>query len=287
MGWAFEKKRDGDLSAYGADWIAEIAHWEGDPGIFFAALFEAGGSKRHGFLERTQDGRVVLHDWGDYTSGYVDKIAEAEARKARAREQGRARTARYRAKKRTNDECEVSAECDACVTMGESHVPSERNDSQECVTRVTHIDIDRQVDVYECNKDLASRASHSGDGDDDAAIDLADAPKELRPAIEHLLRRTGRSGISRSELSDLRVIAGTRYFSRILDVIESMHKGFTARGRDPSQLTFSLILSALKRHEHRQGASSAAVDDEADDGYNSMMIDPNEYLDVHGQWGDT
>ena len=61
--------------------IALEAGWEGEPQTLVSALLECG------FLEKTEHGAYVLHDWGDH-QGYV---IHAELRKAQARNAAEAR----------------------------------------------------------------------------------------------------------------------------------------------------------------------------------------------------
>jgi len=58
---ALEQAEDGDLSTWGAGFIAATACWEGDADAFYSALVA------HGWL--TAEG--LLHDWLDYTGRYL------------------------------------------------------------------------------------------------------------------------------------------------------------------------------------------------------------------------
>lgn len=65
--WVMDYAESGDLTGYPSAVIANAAEWDGDPEQFVNALVDcavkANGS---GFLERTPDGRLIVHDWYDY-----------------------------------------------------------------------------------------------------------------------------------------------------------------------------------------------------------------------------
>lgn len=71
--WALDNAPDGDL--YGLEpWeIAEAAQFEGDGEVFVAALLSCGRGDGEGFLERGVDGRLIIHDWGQYGGKLVEK----------------------------------------------------------------------------------------------------------------------------------------------------------------------------------------------------------------------
>lgn len=65
--WVMDYAPSGDLTGYPNAVIANAAEWEGDPDAFVNALL--GCSVRQGgagFLEFTEGGRLVVHDWHDY-----------------------------------------------------------------------------------------------------------------------------------------------------------------------------------------------------------------------------
>jgi hypothetical protein len=72
--WVMDYAPNGDLSRYDAADIAEGAEWEGDPETFVSALLECRiGPEGVGFLERTPDGRLLIHDWYQYGGKLVTK----------------------------------------------------------------------------------------------------------------------------------------------------------------------------------------------------------------------
>lgn len=82
---------DGGLGKYDETDIAAAANWEGDPLMFVQALLDCGKPKRKGFLERTETGELIIHDWDDYEGRLMDqrKLAAERARKSRERRKQR------------------------------------------------------------------------------------------------------------------------------------------------------------------------------------------------------
>lgn len=64
---------NGDLTRFPADEIADWCEWEGDPEELIDALLNAKFGEGVGFLERTEDGRLVIHDWWQYGGKVVVK----------------------------------------------------------------------------------------------------------------------------------------------------------------------------------------------------------------------
>lgn len=78
--WALDYAMDGDLSKYDAADIADAAQWDGDPDEFLAALMECGVGGGAGFVERTEAGELLLHDWWDYAGKLIQqRTAYSEA----------------------------------------------------------------------------------------------------------------------------------------------------------------------------------------------------------------
>lgn len=71
--WALTNAQDGDLSGFDVETIAEAADWPGDADAFIQALLDCGKKglgdtpRGPGFLEKDEDGRIILHDW--FTQG--------------------------------------------------------------------------------------------------------------------------------------------------------------------------------------------------------------------------
>ena len=90
--WALDYAPDGDVTRYGADELALAAEWDGDPEQFVAALIECRFGDGAGFLERTDEGRLLIHDWWDYAGKLVQRRRDdAERKAAERREAGRRR----------------------------------------------------------------------------------------------------------------------------------------------------------------------------------------------------
>ena len=93
--WAMDYAPDGDISGIDAEDIAGAAEWDGDADTFIAALLSC-GIRGGGFLDRTEDGGFILHDW-------EENIGDDLERRRRAAEKLR----KYRAKGKSdfNDTC--------------------------------------------------------------------------------------------------------------------------------------------------------------------------------------
>lgn len=85
--WALSYAHDGDLSGFEAADIADAALWDGDPDALINALIACALPGEAGFLERTEDGRLLIHDWREYTGRLVDQREKAKARTKAWREQ--------------------------------------------------------------------------------------------------------------------------------------------------------------------------------------------------------
>lgn len=85
--WALDQAPDGDVTICDALDLAEAALFDGDPDLLIQSLVDCGGKDGFGFLERTEEGRLVIHDWADFGGRYLVK-----------KEQTRERVTRYRAR---------------------------------------------------------------------------------------------------------------------------------------------------------------------------------------------
>jgi hypothetical protein len=86
--WALDYAPDGVLDGFGDDDLAIAADWEGDPTQFVQALLDCRLGNGAGFLERTADGHILLHDWWDYAGRLIDKRARDAHRKRAERAPG-------------------------------------------------------------------------------------------------------------------------------------------------------------------------------------------------------
>ncbi len=72
--WVMDYAPNGDLSKFNAGDIAEGAEWEGDEDVFLDALLTCNiGEGGFGFLEKTTDGKLIVHDWWQYGGKLIVK----------------------------------------------------------------------------------------------------------------------------------------------------------------------------------------------------------------------
>ena len=90
--WAMDYAQDGNLTPFDALDIADAAGWGGDPNRFVDAMVNC-GFRGAGFLERTEDGELLIHDWDEHCGDEFERRAK-EAERLRA----------YREKKKKSDE---------------------------------------------------------------------------------------------------------------------------------------------------------------------------------------
>ena len=77
--WTLDNYPDGDITGVESDLIAEGCNYPSDPDAFVEALVTAG------FIDRMQDGRLLVHDWEEY-GGRLEKRRDAgRVRKERER----------------------------------------------------------------------------------------------------------------------------------------------------------------------------------------------------------
>ena len=62
--WAMDYAQDGNLTPFDALDIADAAGWDGAPERFVDAMVNC-GFRGAGFLERTEDGELLIHDWDE------------------------------------------------------------------------------------------------------------------------------------------------------------------------------------------------------------------------------
>ena len=92
--WAMDYAQDGDLSCFEPEDIADAAGWDGDPDQLIDALLSC-SPRGHGFLDRTEDGGLVLHEWDEHCGDEFER---------RRKDAERKRTARQKDIQRTHDE---------------------------------------------------------------------------------------------------------------------------------------------------------------------------------------
>ena len=77
--WCMDNAPDGQLSDIDHDEISEVAMWEGEPFTFMQALIASG------FVDTSDDGSTVLHDWHDYAGKLIEKREKDRIRKSESR----------------------------------------------------------------------------------------------------------------------------------------------------------------------------------------------------------
>ena len=79
--WVLEYAPDGDLEDFEAEDLADAGGWTGDAEAFVDALVECGSKDRPGFLVRSGEGRLCVHDWEDNQGDQFRSRVQAAARK--------------------------------------------------------------------------------------------------------------------------------------------------------------------------------------------------------------
>ncbi|MBN2325604.1 MAG: hypothetical protein JXR73_00525 [Candidatus Omnitrophica bacterium] len=100
--WMIEHHPDGDLTGVSRSEIARSCNYYGNPDKWKKALMDCGAGGEPGFLEETEDGRLIAHNWG----AYGGKITKERARNA-------ARQKRYRNRNAAGN---ITGNEDSCVT---------------------------------------------------------------------------------------------------------------------------------------------------------------------------
>ncbi|WP_010500621.1 DnaD domain protein [Paenibacillus elgii] len=77
--WAMDFAKEGSLSEYHPDDIADAIDWPGDSTELLNALHHAG------FVDRDENGRYVIHDWEEYFGRLLKKWANDAERKRNGR----------------------------------------------------------------------------------------------------------------------------------------------------------------------------------------------------------
>ena len=222
--WSMKFAPDGDLSCYDAEDIAAIVMWEGDPDTLLDALVNCGGENASGFIDRSDDGTMTLHDWEENCdTEYQKKASDAKRqRKVRAR-----RSASREA------HAEVTAEeCDGAATS-QPESKSEIKDNPIGAAAAAS----QQAQIERCG--------------------LTEAPYALKQAADYLLLKTGRKRLTEAKISALRALDSTHYPARIMAEIDKAAERFSRKGRPLSSLTFEYIAESLKHQATRPQTHSA------------------------------
>lgn len=70
--WAIDHAPDGDISDYDVEEIIDAAGWTGKQD-WIAAMLDCGKAGAPGFLDRTADGSLLIHDWWQYAGKLITK----------------------------------------------------------------------------------------------------------------------------------------------------------------------------------------------------------------------
>jgi len=79
--WCLDYAQEGDLTQHDPADIADAVMWDGDPDKLLRALVDCRIGNGIGFLEQTDDGRLLVHDWHEYGGKYIEKRKKDAARK--------------------------------------------------------------------------------------------------------------------------------------------------------------------------------------------------------------
>lgn len=114
--WALDFAQDGDLTKYEAGDIADAVLWQREPMEFVDALIEAG------FLDKTEDDGLLIHDWFDYAGRLIEKrVANRE----------RMRKARAKAKNESSQHVPSTNNARTGATVQNSTVPNQPNSTEQ------------------------------------------------------------------------------------------------------------------------------------------------------------
>jgi hypothetical protein len=84
--WAMDFAESGDISPFDPEEVEEEALWEGEPGKLIEALLECGVAGGPGFLERSDEGGLLIHDYGEWIEGLIETRKRNRDRQKRWRE---------------------------------------------------------------------------------------------------------------------------------------------------------------------------------------------------------
>jgi hypothetical protein len=216
--WSMKFAPDGDLSCYDAEDIAAIVMWEGDPDTLLDAFVNCGGENASGFIDRSDDGGMCLHDWEEN----CDTEYQKKAGDAKRQQKVRARRSASR-----EAHAEVTAEERDGRTMSQPESKSEIKDTPVGAA----VAASPQAQIERCG--------------------LAETPYAFKQAAEYLLLKTGRKRLTEAEISALRTLDAQHYPARVMAEIDKAAERFTRKGRPLSSLSFEYIAESLKHQASR------------------------------------
>ena len=86
--WALDYADDGNLTRY-RDFIPNASQWVGDEDLFITSLI------KHNWIDEV-DGKLVIHDWLDYTGALIETREKDAERKRKYRQSKNAKTSQNR-----------------------------------------------------------------------------------------------------------------------------------------------------------------------------------------------
>lgn len=81
--WALTAAPDGDVSDFEPEELERRVKWTGEHGRLYAALIDDRERPRHRFLDRTQDGLIIIHDFDEHSEGFKRATQKREYRRKR------------------------------------------------------------------------------------------------------------------------------------------------------------------------------------------------------------
>ena len=82
--WALDYADDGNLTRY-RDFIPSASQWVGDENLFITSLI------KHNWIDEVE-GKLVIHDWLDYTGALIETREKDAERKRKYRQSKNAKT---------------------------------------------------------------------------------------------------------------------------------------------------------------------------------------------------
>ena len=137
--WALDYADDGNLTRY-RDFIPSASQWVGDEDLFITSLI------KHNWIDEVE-GKLVIHDWLDYTGALIETREKDAERKRKYRQSKNAKTSANR------DSWETSSPKDITSPSGASTGRPEDIPSPSAVDK-TRLEKTRQEETISNSKEL-------------------------------------------------------------------------------------------------------------------------------------
>ena len=137
--WALDYADDGNLTRY-RDFIPSASQWVGDENLFITSLI------KHNWIDEVE-GKLVIHDWLDYTGALIETREKDAERKRKYRQSKNAKTSANR------DSWETSSPKDITSPSGASAGRPEDIPSPSAVDK-TRLEKTRQEETISNSKEL-------------------------------------------------------------------------------------------------------------------------------------